>query len=208
LPAVPAGALLVTDYLAVRREEDIRISWPLAVAHGILCGLLVFGALSVGPIMTSHRLTLTKATYVAAAIASVLAITIAGALALRSGLRLVRSASMIAVIFSVAVVIRLAAPAIDATRSARPVAEAILAFSHEQVPVALYHASRVEEYGLDFYLNRSVQNYESGDVPAEAHVLVAPVDTESQFRELLGGRRISYLTSIPEQKLEVYWVGK
>src|SRR5271169_1794612 len=37
LPSVPAGALLVTEYLAARREQESRISLPLAVTQGLLC---------------------------------------------------------------------------------------------------------------------------------------------------------------------------
>ena len=115
---------------------------------------------------------------------------------------------MFAVVVSVAAVIRFAAPVIDATQSARPIAESIQAFSHEPVPVALYHINRVQEYGLEFYLNRPAQPYESGNVPAAAHVVVATQGTESQVAQLVPGRRVSYLTSIPAQKLDLYWVWK
>lgn len=208
LPAVPAAALLVTDYLAARREKEIRLSWPLAAAHGILCGLLVFGALSAASIAATHHLARGPWTYVAAAIALVIALAITTALITTAGPRLVRSATMIAVIVSVAAVIRFAAPAIDATQSARPVAETIRAFSREPVPVVLYHVNRIEQYGLEFYLNRPAQSYDNGSIPTAAHVVVAAQGTQSQAAQLVPGRRVSYLTSIPAQKLELYWVGK
>ncbi len=208
LPAVPAAALLVTDYLAARREKEIRLSWPLAAAHGILCGLLVFGALSAASIAATHHLARGPWTYVAAAIALVIALAITTALITTAGPRLVRSATMIAVIVSVAAVIRFAAPAIDATQSARPVAETIRAFSREPVPVVLYHVNRIEQYGLEFYLNRPAQSYDNGSIPTAAHVVVAAQGTQSQVAQLVPGRRVSYLTSIPAQKLELYWVGK
>lgn len=208
LPAVPAGALLVTNYLAERRAREIRISWPFAAAHGILCGMLAFAALSAASIATNHRLAGGEETYVAAAIGVVIALGITIALLNNAGPRLVRSATMIAVIVSVAAVIRFAAPAIDATQSARPLAETIQAFSREPVPVALYHVSRTEEYGLEFYLNRTVQKYDNAEVPATAHVLVAPSGAYADFRSRLDGRKVSYLTSLPAQKLDVYWIGK
>ncbi|MFZ3262951.1 MAG: glycosyltransferase family 39 protein [Terriglobales bacterium] len=233
LPAVPAGALLLTEYLAARREaaglsaslkrypdtkpsfsddcsgeHESRISLPLAAAHGILCGLMIFAALATASVALTHHLRLGKGTYVAATIASVFAFGIAAALVSRAGARLLRSVTMIAVVVSVAAVVRLAAPAIDATQSSRPVAEIIQAFSHEPVPVALYHAGRTQQYGLDFYLNRPTESYENGNIPAAAHVVVAAQGTQSQVAELVPGRRVSYLTSIPAQKLELYWVGK
>ncbi len=212
LPAVPAGALLVTEYLAARREpsggQETRISLPLAAAHGILCGLMIFAALATASVALTHHLRLGKGTYVAAAIASVFAFGIAAALVTRAGARLLRSVTMIAVVVSMAAVVRLAAPAIDATQSSRPVAEVIQAFSREPVPVALYHVSRTQQYGLDFYLNRPTETYESGGIPATAHVVVAARGSQSEVAELVPGRRVSYLTSIPAQKLELYWVGK
>jgi hypothetical protein len=110
------------------------------------------------------------------------------------------------VVVSVGAVIRLAAPAIDATQSARPIAESIQAFSHEPVPLGLYHVSRVQEYGLEFYLNRPAEKYEDGGIPAAAHVLVAAQGTQLQVAQLVPGRRVSYLTSVPAQKVDLYWV--
>jgi hypothetical protein len=147
-------------------------------------------------------------TYVAAAIAAVFAIGITAVLLSRAGLRLLRPVTMVAVVVSVAAVIRFAAPVIDAAQSARPIAESIQAFSREPVPIALYRINRVQEYGLEFYLNRAAQPYEGGNVPAAAHVLVAAQGTQSQVAQLVAGRRVSYLTSIPAQKVDLYWVGR
>ena len=208
LPAVPAGALLVCEYFAARREERVAFSKPLAILHGIACGTLVFGALAAASIATKHHLEAGEGTYVAAAAGAVFAVGIAIATAAKSGPRLVRSATMMAVIVSVAAVIRFAAPVIDATQSSRVVAETIRSFSHEPVPVALYHVSRVEEYGLEFYLNRPTVKYDEGQVPEDAHLLVAASGADSGFKPMLDGRKVSYLTSIPAQKLELYWVAK
>jgi hypothetical protein len=97
---------------------------------------------------------------------------------------------------------------IEATQSSRPVAEAIQSFSRERVPVALYHVSRVQQYGLDFYLNRPTQQYDDGKIPGEEHLLVTHPNTQPEFRVLIPGRKVSYLASIPAQKLDLYWVGK
>jgi len=213
LPAVPAGALLVAEYLAAHRSEDRssndkKFSPLFAAAHGVLCGLLIFSALSAASIAIHRHLLWGTGTYVAAAIAAMFALGIGAALLSRAGLRLLSRATMFAVVVSVAAIIRFAAPVIDATQSARPIAESIQAFSREPVPIALYHINRVQEYGLEFYLNRPAQPYEGGNIPAAAHVLVAAQGTESQVAQLVPGRRVSYLTSIPAQKLDLYWVGK
>jgi 4-amino-4-deoxy-L-arabinose transferase-like glycosyltransferase len=222
LPAVPAGALLVAEHLATRggaqfsnaegvevsqRARDTgRLSPLLAAAHAALCGLLVFAAHSAGSIAINRHLQWGRGTWVAAVIAVVVALGIGVALLSRAGLRLLSHVTMFAVVISVAAVIRFASPAIDVTQSARPVADVIRAFSHEAVPVALYHVDRVTQYGLVFYLDRPVQSYDKGDVPAAAHVLIAGEGTQVEVAQLVPGRRVSYLTSIPAQKLDLYWV--
>lgn len=208
LPAVPAAALLVAEYVAVRRSDERRGPLALAAAHGILCGLLVFAALSSGSIATSHHLVWGNAFYVAAAIAGVLALGICALLISRSGLRLLSRVTTFTVAVCVFLIISRAAPVIDATQSARPIAESIQAFSHEAVPVALFHIGRVQEYGLEFYLDRPTEKYEDGNIPAGAHVLVAAQNSQAQVAQLVPGRRVSYLTSIPAQKVDLYWVGK
>ena len=213
LPAVPAGGLLVAEYLAVRRGEagpgdDEKFSPWFAAGHGVLCGLLVFAALSAASIASTHRLVWGTGALVAAAIATVFALGITAALLSRGGLRLLSRATMFAVVVSVWAIIRLAAPVIDATQSARPIAASIQSFSHEAVPIGLYHLNRVQEFGLEFYLNRPAQKYEEGNIPAVGHVVVAAQGTQSQVAQLVPGRRVSYLTSIPAQKVDLYWVGK
>jgi 4-amino-4-deoxy-L-arabinose transferase-like glycosyltransferase len=213
LPAVPAGALLVAEYLAGRRSDarsgnGKNLSPLFAAVHGILCGLLVFSALSAASVAINHRLLWGTGTYAAAVIAVVFAIGITAAVLSRTGLRLLSRVTAFAVVVSVAAVIRFSAPVIDATQSARPIAESIQAFSHEPVPIALYHINREQEYGLEFYLNRPAGKYEEGNIPAADHVVVAAQGTQTQVAQLVPGRRVSYLTSIPAQKLDLYWVGR
>jgi 4-amino-4-deoxy-L-arabinose transferase-like glycosyltransferase len=231
MPAVPAGALLIADYLALRRRDgnigknevreghlseihsgDVRKSADLklpplfAVSHAVLCGLLIFAAFSAASIAIHRRIPVGTLAYIGGAVAAVTAIGIAGALLSRAGVRLLSRVTLIAVVISVAVVIRIAAPVIDATQSARPVAETIRSFSREPVPVAIYHINRMQEYGLEFYLNRATEMYEAGHIPVPAHVVAAAHNAQVDIAQLVPGRRVSYLTSIPAQNLDLYWV--
>jgi 4-amino-4-deoxy-L-arabinose transferase-like glycosyltransferase len=204
LPSIPAGALLVTAYL--RSRPAMKASPWLAGVHAVLCGGLVFAALAAPGIQLNHRLAAGTGTFVAVGVSVVVMLGIAAVL-LRTGLRMLRPATMIPIVIGVTALLRLAAPMIDATQSARPVAQSIQSFSHEAVPVALFHANRQLEYGLGFYLNRPVERYENGQVPSDGHVLVAARNSGTQFSDLLRGRKVSFLTSIPAQKLDLYWVG-
>jgi 4-amino-4-deoxy-L-arabinose transferase-like glycosyltransferase len=208
LPAIPAGTLLVSEYLAARGRERTRISLPLASIHGALCGLLVFGVLIAAPIQQNHRFVPSKGTHMAAALAALLGLAVTAVVHSRNGLHLLRPVTMFAVVLGVGLLLRLAAPVIDATQSARPLARNIEAFSHESVPIAIYKVNRVQQYGLEFYLNRPAQDYQNGQVPTDAHVLITAHTSQSQVAQLVAGRRVSYLTSIPAQNLDLYWVGK
>ena len=168
--------------------------------------MLIFAAFCAASIALNHRLLWGNGTYAAAALATVFALAISSMLLSRAGIRLLSRATLFAVVISVAAIIRFAAPVIDATQSARPIAESIQAYSHEPIPIALWHINRMTRYGLEFYLDRPAQPYESGDIPPQAHVVVAAAGTQSQVAQLVPGRRVSYLTSIPAQKLDLYWV--
>jgi 4-amino-4-deoxy-L-arabinose transferase-like glycosyltransferase len=213
LPAVPAGALLVAEYLESCRSENHsgaggRFALPFAAGHGFFCGWLIFAAFSAASIAALHHLPWGRGTYISGAIAVLVALGISTALMSRAGLRLLRPLTLFAVVVGVAVVVRSAGPVIDATQSARSIVERIQSFSREPVPVALYRVSRVQEYGLEFYLDRATGKYEDGNVPAGEHVVVAAQGSQPQVAQLVPGRRVSYLTSIPAQKVDLYWVGK
>ncbi|MGB9072115.1 MAG: glycosyltransferase family 39 protein [Terriglobales bacterium] len=221
LPSIPAGALLVSEYLAARRGDEstaeearaeqarageMKVPLPLAALHALLCGALLFAALMAGSVILNRRLLWGTGIYLAAAIAAVVACGVAAALRSRPGIRLLRFATMVPILLGVAAVLRLAAPAIDARFSARPLAQTILGFSHEDVPVAVYHTNREQEYGLEFYLNRPPQHYDLGQFPPQSHLLVAAPNSLPALADVLSGRKPSYLTTIPAQNLELYWI--
>jgi 4-amino-4-deoxy-L-arabinose transferase-like glycosyltransferase len=206
LPGIPAGALLVSEYLAIRRLEQSCLSFPVAGTHGILCGALVFAALITPTVIVNQRLALGTALYVAAGVGVAVALLIAAGLRSRAGIRLLRVTTLAAVVVSIAAVLRLGVSSIDAKLSARPIALTIEGFSHEPVPIAVYGTNREQEYGLEFYLNRPVQRYLFGQIPAQAHVLVAARNALEGFEPRLPGRKVSYLTHLAAQNLDIYYV--
>jgi hypothetical protein len=106
--------------------------------------------------------------------------------------------------------------ALDRTYSARPLAEKLTGYAPEATTVAVYQVRRDMEYGLAFYRNHQVVNYEESGVPAEQHLLVARVTgshgadlhTPAALEEYLEGRHYEPLFGWPEQGLEVYLVGE
>jgi 4-amino-4-deoxy-L-arabinose transferase-like glycosyltransferase len=104
---------------------------------------------------------------------------------------------------------------LDRSYSARPLAERLAGIVPSTEAVAVFRVRRDMEYGLAFYRNHEVANYEEVGVPDEEHILVVRVtgkggvDLRSQaaLGEYLEGRRYEPLFDWPEQELVVYLVG-
>jgi hypothetical protein len=104
---------------------------------------------------------------------------------------------------------------LDRSYSARPLANQIANKMPANETVAVFRVRRDTEYGLSFYRNSEVVNYEEAGVPDEQHVLVARVSgrrrvdlhTPSDLEEYLEGRHYEQLFTWPEQGLVVYLVG-
>ncbi|MGA7512680.1 MAG: glycosyltransferase family 39 protein [Candidatus Sulfotelmatobacter sp.] len=207
LPAIPAGALLLTDYL--RQHLDQRDPKPtpmgLAVLHALLAGGLIIPALLIGYI-AQHRPPGKQPTLVALAAASVLCAGIALTLVRKAGLRMLRFVTVIPVLLTVGIVLRLGAVPLDQTLSARPLALEIADMETHPLPLAVYHVRRELEYGLTFYRNQLTFNYDWGSVPPEEHLLVAPENSQLEIAKLVAGRRVSYLGHYAAQHLDYFWV--
>jgi len=104
---------------------------------------------------------------------------------------------------------------LDRTYSVRPLADRLAEFVPPDGVVAVFRVRRETEYGLSFYRNREVVNYEESGVPGEQHLLVArmtgrngvDLHTSEALENYLAGRQYSQLFSWPEQGLEVFLVG-
>jgi hypothetical protein len=104
---------------------------------------------------------------------------------------------------------------LDRSYSARPLAEKLASVAPGNETVAVFRVRRDVEYGLSFYRNHEVVNYEESGVPDEQHLLVMRVTgrggvdlhTQAALEEYLEDRSYEQLFSWPEQGLVVYLVG-
>ncbi|MFZ0953596.1 MAG: glycosyltransferase family 39 protein, partial [Candidatus Sulfotelmatobacter sp.] len=122
------------------------------------------------------------------------------------GLRMLRFVTVIPVLLTVGIVLRLGAVPLDQTLSARPLALEIADMETHPLPLAVYHVRRELEYGLTFYRNQLTFNYDWGSVPPEEHLLVAPENSQLEIAKLVAGRRVSYLGHYAAQHLDYFWV--
>jgi hypothetical protein len=104
---------------------------------------------------------------------------------------------------------------LDRSYSARPLADQLAKLAPADETVAVFRVRRDVEYGLSFYRNRQVVNYEDSGVPDEQHLLVVRVSgrggvdlhTPAALEDYLEGRHYEELFNFPEQGLVVYMVG-
>jgi 4-amino-4-deoxy-L-arabinose transferase-like glycosyltransferase len=208
LPAIPAGALLLANYLREHLEQSDAepAATALVALHALLAGGLIIPALLIAYLITQHRLPGGQPMLVALAVGFVLCAGIALTLVRRGGLRMLRFVTLIPIVLTVGAVLRLGAVSLDQTLSARPLALEIAGIESHPLTLAVYHVRRELEYGLTFYRNQLTFNYDWGSVPQEEHLLVAPENSQVEIAKLVAGRRVSYLGHYAAQRVDYYWV--
>jgi 4-amino-4-deoxy-L-arabinose transferase-like glycosyltransferase len=208
LPALPAGTLLLAEYIRHHVIDDARPSLLLLVLHGFVASLPVVAALMMQYIVFHHVLPWNRATAISAGFAAVLAAGIVLTLRRPLGLRVLRFVTLVPVVLAVSAVLRLGAPSLDATLSARPLAQEIDRVDNRSLPLAILRLSRETEYGLHFYRDQKIARYEAGEIPAGEHLLITPEGWQKNIAKWTPGRRVTYVGSVAAQGLDYYWVGK
>lgn len=227
LPSLPPIAILTGDFLFRRRQEGL--SRPILIGHAMLSGLMTIAVLLL-PWFVAHGNTLPPtqammAASIAGLGAALLILVVTRGFGIAK-LRLATSAVLVVLllfIYGVGPVCGL--PEVSASKrviqlldrsySARPIAERIGQIAPASETVAVFRVRRDVEYGLAFYRNHEVVNYESGGVPDEQHVLVArmtgrkgvDLHTTQALEQYLEGRAYAPIFNWPEQGLQVFLVG-
>jgi 4-amino-4-deoxy-L-arabinose transferase-like glycosyltransferase len=207
LPAVPAGVVLLADYLRQQLEQQSPLPKWMAIFHAIIACAPIVPAVLISYIVSEHRLPAGRPTSIALAIAFVLTIGIAVTLAGRLQWRMLRFVTLIPVVLAVAAVLKLGTTAIDQKLSTRPLAMELASVETHKLPVAVCGVSREVEFGLAFYRDQIIDRYEAGKIPAGEHLLVAAPDWKPNLMEWTKGRRVTSLGHYAPQALDYYWVG-
>ncbi|MGP8250559.1 MAG: ArnT family glycosyltransferase [Terracidiphilus sp.] len=227
LPSIPPIAILTGDYLFRRRKPGLS-RWVLG-GHAFLCAAMTMAAFTL-PWFVAHGRQMPPVRVIApaalAAIGAALLILIVTHGFGVARLRLATSSVLVVLLlFLYGVGPFFFIPQISATKqvinlldrsySARPLADRVAEFVPSDGVVAVFRVRRETEYGLSFYRNREVVNYEENGVPDEQHLLVArmtgrngvDLHTSEALEDYLTGRQYQQLFSWPEQGLDVYLVG-
>jgi 4-amino-4-deoxy-L-arabinose transferase-like glycosyltransferase len=208
LPATPAGAVLLADYLRRRfgREEDESVSKGLVILHALVAAAPIVPSVLIAYVITQHRLPPGRPMIVALVVAFALCAALAMTLASRLGLRMLRFVTLIPVVLSVAAVLKIGSTVLDQTLSSRPLSQKIAEAEMHRLPLAVFGVPREMEYGLTFYRDQTTLRYETGGLPAEEHLLVAPAAWKVAVAEETSGRRVLFLGNYAPQNVDYYWV--
>jgi 4-amino-4-deoxy-L-arabinose transferase-like glycosyltransferase len=205
LPCIPAGTILLADYLLRHREDQGILKWT-AVLHALVASAPVVPAVLVAYIMTQHRMPVGRPMLVAVAIAFGLCLAISLTLVSRQHLRMLRFVTLIPVILAIAALLKLGTTAIDEKLSARPLALELANVETKRLPLAVYGVSRELEYGLAFYRNQAILRYDSGNIPLTEHLLVAPTTWMNNVAKETAKRHVTLLGEYAPQSVAYYWV--
>lgn len=218
LPSIPPLTILTGDYLNRIRERGLK-TW-LLVTHAVLTGALTAFVLLL-PLNLQHPDTVPPGMAIIAGsmtgIAAVVFILITVA---QFGVKRLRIATMVPMLvlllflFGVGPVFgvgpipntKRTINLIDMTFSARPLSKILDQISPPGGIVAVYKVRRDMEYGLSFYRNSRVTNYEQDRVPDQQHLLVVRESYIEELRPILKGRTYEPLFTYPAQNLVVYEV--
>jgi 4-amino-4-deoxy-L-arabinose transferase-like glycosyltransferase len=206
VPALPAGTLLLAEYVRRRVAEGESPRILQIVLHAITAAAPIVPALMIQYLILQHRLPWGRGAEISVTFAAVLAIGIALTLRTKLGLGALRFITLVPVVLAIAALLRLGTPALDSMLSARPLANEISHLETKPLPLAVAGVSRETEFGLAFYRNQIIDRYESGEIPTDEHLVVAPEGSQTAIAKQVAGRRVSYLGSFAPQGLDYYWV--
>jgi 4-amino-4-deoxy-L-arabinose transferase-like glycosyltransferase len=219
LPSVPPLTILTGDYLNRIRERGLR-PW-LLVAHAILVGALTASILLVPLyIQLPDKTPLPTRAILAASMSGIAAAMLVLVVVARFGVMRLRAATLMPLvmlllfIFGVGPVFGIPAlaaskrtiQALDLTYSPRPLARILAAVAPPPTPVAVYRVRRDVQYGIAFYRNSPVINYDQSPIPAVAHILITRAPFNADLTTRLAGRSYYPLFTLPQQGLIVYQV--
>jgi 4-amino-4-deoxy-L-arabinose transferase-like glycosyltransferase len=204
LPSLPPLTILTGDYL--NRVRRIGLPRWLLWSHAALCGLLVFVLVLAPQHMVYNTLVPSAGWLTAAAIAAILIAIGVVKLIRYGGIAQVRNATLIPVLAILIFLLGFHGKELDLQYSARPLAREMQQQAPNIRPVAVQDVKRDMIYGLAFYRNQPLINYEADGVPDAEHLLVIPSTQSATLPQLLPGRVYEPLFLYDSQGLAVYRV--
>jgi 4-amino-4-deoxy-L-arabinose transferase-like glycosyltransferase len=205
LPAIPAGTILLANFVWRREQEAENPSAWLAMLHALLSAAMLVAALIVP--FKLLKLALPRNVIMVAAALGVTAIVALWFSMRMQGYRVLRFITLVPVVIAFALLLRGTAPIVNLLQSVRPVEAAIHESVLGQIPsIAVYDVPPGVRYGLAFYLNQPIASYEKNEVPPFDHLVVAASGVQQELEYRLPGRSVTRVGGFAPQHLDFYVV--
>jgi len=206
LPALPAGALILAEYVRRRLANESDMHPILAGCHALVAAGILVPSILASYIVSEDRSQWLRNGPVLAIVWLLFATGITLLLTRRRGLRYLHFVTLAPVIVAVSALLRIGGPGVNLNLSQRPVAQQLSLVAENSLPTAVMGVPRDKEYGLAFYRNMPISRYERGEIPSQEHLLVAPENSQADMARYIGNRSVRYLGSFPAQHIEFYRV--
>jgi 4-amino-4-deoxy-L-arabinose transferase-like glycosyltransferase len=226
IPAIPPLTILTGDYLNRIRARGLR-PW-LLVSHAALTGLMVALVLLLPRHVQHSEGWPPLNAVIAAGVVGLAAFVLILVVVARFGVHRLRIATMAPVVvlllflfgvgpfFGLGVIpsTKRTVQLLDETYSARPLAQILAETLPPGEIIAVYKVRRDVEYGLSFYRDHQVVNYDQDDaqgrpkiaIPEQQHILVVRESYVPDLGQFLQGRTYEPLFTYPAQNLVIYVV--
>ena len=205
LPAIPAGTILLADFILRRDQESAKPARWLVMLHSLLSSAMLIAAFIV-PFKLLH-LALPKTVILVAAALAIVTTLMYWLTLENQGYRVLRFTTLVPVVIAFALVLRGTAPIISILQSERPVQASLQLTEIGRIPtIAAYDVPASVEYGLAFYRNHRVASYANHEIPAEDHIVIAASGTQKELQYLLPGRKVVLFGGFSWQHLDFYLV--
>ncbi|HET8637549.1 MAG TPA: glycosyltransferase family 39 protein [Acidobacteriaceae bacterium] len=221
LPSIPPLTILAADYLNRLRARGRGLRTWLLILHAILTGVLtMFIVLLPLHLQNPEAIPPTNA-IIAGALTGFAAAIFILIVVYRFGLKRLRIATMTPVIVMLLFLFGIGPffwiiPAasgtkrnialVDMTYSARPLSQILAKITTPGEPVAVFDVRRDVEYGLSFYRDQRVEDYDRDGIPTQKHIVVVRDSAIGKLGEKLKGRTYDPLFTYPAQDLVVFSV--
>jgi 4-amino-4-deoxy-L-arabinose transferase-like glycosyltransferase len=205
LPAIPAGTILLADFIRRRGEAKEKPATWLALSHALLSSFMLVAAYVIPFKMAKQDLA--KLNVVVIAALAILCLFSLWLTLHNYGYRVLRLVTLVTVVIAFAYTLKSTSGWINLLQSARPVEAAI----HRSVlvpnpAIAVYDVPPSVRYGLGFYANRAIASYEENQIPPFDHLLVAASGSQKELEYRLPGRSVTRLGGFEPQHLDFYVV--
>jgi 4-amino-4-deoxy-L-arabinose transferase-like glycosyltransferase len=205
LPAIPAGTILLADFIWRREQKQLKPSMWMIALHALLSAALLIASFVVS--FKLLKLALPRTVIIVAASLAIITIVMYVITLHSQGYRVLRFTTLVPVVIAFSLLLRGTAPMINYLLSERPVAVSLSQTEIGRLPdIAVYDVPPGVEYGLAFYRNHPVMNYERNEIPPGDHIVIAAQGSQKELQYRLPGRKVVLFGGFALQHLDFYLI--